>query len=349
MASKTENRKLDHINICSDEGVEAKEKSTMLELVDFVHEALPEINIDEIDLSVELFGKKLNAPIIISAMTGGHAVAEKINKNLAKAAQKLGVGFGVGSQRAMIEDEKLAYTYQVRDVAPDILVIGNIGAPQIREYEKGEVQKAVEDIEADVLAVHLNALQEVIQPEGDTDFKGFADDIGKLVKKMKVPVIVKETGAGISKEAAKELIEKGVAGIDTGGAGGTSFAAVEYKRTKGKDTGLWDWGIPTAASILEVRSVSKDIPLIATGGIRTGMSVAKTIALGADAAGIGLPLLNAARESSEKVEEELEKIIDSLKKAMFLTGSASLGELKKKKIVLKGELYNWAVQRGLNG
>lgn len=348
MENTTQGRKLDHLNICSRGGVEAREKTTWLEQVELVHSALPDVNREDLDLSTKLFGKKLRAPVVISAMTGGHDVSAKINRSLAGAAEKLGIGFGLGSQRAMIEDPGLAYTYQVRDVAPDTLVLGNIGAPQLGEYGSDRIEKAVDAIGADVLAVHLNSLQEAVQPEGDTDFDGYAKEIEKLVKGSKMPVIAKETGAGLSRECAKKLIGTGVAGLDTGGAGGTSFAAVEYLRT-GKETGaLWDWGIPTAASILEVRSTSKEIPLIATGGIRTGVDATKALALGADAVGICLPLVNPAKVSVEKVELKLRSIIDDLRTAMFLVGAKNLAGLQDSGRVVLGDLREWVIQRGLD-
>lgn len=349
MKSKTPKRKLEHLQICSDEDVETKNKTAGFECVDFVHQALPEIDKDSINLSTTLFNKKLNFPIIITGMTGGHESSYEINKNLAIAAQKLGIGMGLGSQRAMIEDSKLAYTYKVRDVAPDILLIGNLGAPQAENYTKEQIEKAMQEVGADVLAIHLNALQEVLQPEGETKAKGFAKVISDLAKNSKIPVMVKETGAGISRETAQTLLNTKIAGIDVGGAGGTSFAAVEILRTKNsKAMEFWDWGIPTAASILEVRSVSKEIPLIATGGIRSGTDTAKALALGADAIGIGLPLLEPAKQSPEKVVSKLNEIIDGLRTAMFLVGAKDLSELKNKKVVTSGRLFEWLKSRKIN-
>jgi len=348
MKNKTSNRKLEHIELCSGKNVVSKKKSTLFECVDFVHKAVPEINRDNIDCSVKLFGKTLQYPIVIAGMTGGHEKSEGINKNLAKAAEELCIGFGVGSQRAMLENPSLAYTYKVRDVAPNVLLIGNLGAPQLKKYGPSGVEKAASEIGADVFAIHLNNLQESVQPEGETNARSFLKSISEVAKNSKLPIIVKETGAGISKESASELIKTGISGIDVGGSGGTSFAAVEIQRAKGKAMEeLWDWGIPTAASIMEVRSVSKDIPVIATGGIRTGMDIAKAIALGANSAGIALPLLKPAQESSEKVVKALEKIIGELRTVMFLTGSKSIKELSSRKIVITGELHEWSQNRKL--
>lgn len=342
----TEKRKIDHIEICSTESVESKNKTTLFECVDFVHSALPEINKYEINLSTKIFGKKLNTPLIISGMTGGHESAEKINKNLAKAAQELGIGFGVGSQRVMLENPKLAYTYQVRDVAPSILLLGNLGVHQLEEYTVSEIEASMAEIGADMIAIHLNNLQEAVQPEGDTTSKGYLKIISEFSEKSKLPVIIKETGAGISKETAKEILKTKISGIDVGGAGGTSFAGVETLR-KGSDEleDFWDWGIPTAASILEVRSVSKKIPLIASCGIRTGLDIAKAIALGADAAGIALPLLKPAQESPEAVVSKLNEITNGLRTAMFLCRAKNIQELSSRKIVITGKLSEWQKNR----
>ena len=344
----TEKRKGEHVGVCTSNSVEPENKSTWLESVDMVqpvHDALPEIDLKDIDTSTELFGKKLSFPLVIAAMTGGYEGAEKINKTLAKAAEELGLGFGLGSQRAMIENPELAYTYEVRDVAPSTLVIGNIGVPQLNEASK--IFDAVKSIGADVLAVHLNPLQEVTQAEGEPNFKGALANIQSLASQSPVPVIAKETGAGISKETAEKLLKAGVNGIDIGGAGGTSFAMVESLREKSLDKTFWGWGIPTAASILEVRAASKGIPLIATGGIRSGLDAAKCIALGANACGVALPLLKSAQEGYGKLIKYLSAFIENFKKSMFLVGASNLEKLKQKQCVLQGGLKEWADQRKL--
>lgn len=348
MSRKTSKRKLKHLEIMSEEEVQAKAKTTLFENVEFVHQPIHEINAEDIDLSTELFGKKLNYPILISGMTGGHKSATKINKNLAKAAQKTGVAMGLGSQRAMLENKKLAETYQVRDVAPDILLIGNLGVPQLKEFGVKGVKKAFESIEADVFAVHLNNLQEIIQVEGDTNATSYLEEIEKVVKGTKFPIIIKETGAGISKEAVKKLIDIEITGLDIGGAGGTSWSAVEIIRDKQEALEeFWDWGIPTAASILEVRSVSGKIPLISSGGLRTGMDIAKSIALGADIGGLAYPFFKAAEKSSDAVVKEIENLAETLKNVLFLVGAENIEELKEAETVLYGKLLDWKNSRNL--
>ncbi|MDP7260409.1 MAG: type 2 isopentenyl-diphosphate Delta-isomerase [archaeon] len=344
----TTGRKLDHIKIVSNEKVEAKEKTTLLEEVELIHNSLPGLDRDSIDVNIELFGKKLKIPFLISGMTGGHPDAEKFNLALAEAAEQSGSAFGLGSQRAMLEDKSLSSTYKVRSVAPTALIFGNIGIPQISEYSPSDISSMLDDVGADALAVHLNPLQESVQPEGDVDMVGLAASLKDLVKELGFPVIVKETGAGISKDVAKILIDCGVSAIDTGGAGGTSFAAVELFRKEGNELSeFWDWGIPTAASILEIRAVSKEIPLIATGGIRSGLDAAKAIALGANVVGMAGPMIKAATKGSAEVLLEIEKLRKSLGTAMFLCGASKLSELVRDKTILNGALRSWQDQRGL--
>ncbi|MDP7282334.1 MAG: type 2 isopentenyl-diphosphate Delta-isomerase [Candidatus Undinarchaeales archaeon] len=320
--NSTQTRKSDHIRICTEKSIESK-KSTLLECVE-----LEKGNASNVDYSIELFGKKLNYPIIIAGMTGGVAEAEQINKNLAKAAEQLGLGFGVGSQRAMLENPELQNTYEVRDVAPNILLFGNIGASQLSEYSIEQIENSALAIGSDVLAVHLNEIQEKLQPEGT--WKNYSEQLKQLCSSLKIPVIVKETGMGISEQTANSLKDSGIAGIDIGGAGGTSFACVELERS-GENTDGADSGIPTAASILQVRKVFQTLPLIATGGIRSGEDIAKAIALGADTAGIALPLLKPAQESSEAVLTVLERFISELKQI----------DIKQSKPKITGELSKW--------
>ncbi len=341
---KTKQRKLDHIRICLEEDVESRVGSGF-EDITLIHRALPEIDFSKIDTNVEFLGKKLKYPIVIAAMTGGHEEAYEINKNLAIAAQKLGIAIGVGSQRAAIEDEKLAYTYSVvREQAPDAFVIANLGVVQFcKGYGVKEAEKAIEMVEADALALHLNALQEAVQKEGDLNFEGCLKAIEKLSSELSVPVIVKETGAGIAREEAKKIAEAGASAIDVGGLGGTSFSAVESYRQGNHAETFWDWGIPTAISVMECSSLS--IPIIATGGIRSGIDCAKAIALGASLCGIALPLLKPATKSAKAVEEKLIQIVGELKTAMFLTGSADLNALKKAELVITGKTREWIQQR----
>ena len=337
-------RKLEHILLCTHYDVEYR-KDTGFKDVELVHNALTQVDTEEIDLSIKLLGKELQSPIMITAITGGHPIAFRINKALAKAAEKLGIGLGVGSQRAGIEDPSLEATYTIaREEAPSTLLIGNIGAPQI-EY----AEAAVEMIDADALAIHLNPLQESIQPGGDINSSGLLDSIKRIVENLKVPVLVKETGAGICAEDALRLEEIGVAAIDVAGAGGTSWAAVETYRAEEKHLGrlYWDWGIPTAASTVEVAQTVK-IPVIASGGIRSGLDAAKAIALGADAVGIALPVLKAAQKSYREVINVIRRFNESLKVAMYLVGAQNIEELKEAPIVIKGETRTWLRERGFN-
>jgi isopentenyl-diphosphate delta-isomerase len=340
-------RKLDHIEISLREDVQSSIKNGFDDIT-FVHRALPEIDRDEIDTTCEFFGKKIGAPILIAAMTGGHEKATEINRNLALAAQELNIPMGVGSQRAAIEDEGLAPTYKVaRETAPDIFLIGNLGAVQFsQEYGIEEARAAVEMIDADALAVHLNPLQEAIMPEGDTDFKGALAGLEKL-KDLGAPVIAKETGAGIAMEEAKLIEAAGAAGIDVGGLGGTSFSAVEYYRSKGFERTFWDWGIPTAVSTIECVESTK-LNIISTGGIRNGLEVAKALSLGAVACGIAHPLLGGALKGKDEVLVIINKVIDELKTAMFLTGARTIEELKRVDIIISGMTKDWLENRGID-
>lgn len=343
-------RKLDHILISLKEDVESDIKNGF-EDINLIHRALPEIDKNEIDLTIKFFDKKLNAPLVISGMTGGHEKAKKINKNLAIAAQELGIAMGVGSQRAAIEDKGLEETYSIaRDVAPDAFLIGNLGAVQFSKgYGIEEAEKAIKMIDADALAIHLNPLHEVIQPKGDVNFKDCLKEIKEL-SKLKVPIIAKETGAGIAREEAMTLEKARVSCIDIGGLGGTSFAAVEYYRSEKKeDAGLRfrDWGIPTAISTIEVLGHIK-IPVISSGGIRTGIEITKALALGAKACGLALPLLKEASKSSEDVVNRIRQIIEELKISMFLVGTKNVEGLKSADLVIQGKTRNWLEARGID-
>lgn len=323
---QTESRKKDHVELVIRKGAQY-EKTAGFERIDFIHDALPEISLDSVDLSTTFFGKKLSYPILITGMTGGYPDAEGINKALAKAAQENGFAFGVGSQRAMIEKPQLARTYVVRDVAPDIPLLSNIGAFQLKRYKPEQIESLVDAIKADALAVHLNPLQEVIQPEGDTDFSGVLDAIRRVCEYLPVPVLVKETGAGISQDVALRLKDAGVKYIDVSGSGGTSWSKVEYLRN-GHIPGFEDWGIPTAESIIQCRGI---LPMVASGGIRSGIEAAKSIALGADMCGAAYPFIKAYRS------RELKTFIEVFKKQMricaYLSGSRTVEELKKAKLV----------------
>ena len=341
----TKKRKDDHINYSLKENVQSY-RTAGFEDVEFIHHSLPEVNFREIETGIEILGKKLDYPLIISAITGGTERAKKINENIARVCDKFNIGMGVGSQRAMIEDSSLEYTYDVREYAGDILLLANLGLPQfILGYTEKEAEKAVKTIDADALAVHLNALQEIVQPEGDTKFKGGLKALKKLKKSVDFPIIAKETGAGISRETAEKL--SFLDGIDIGGLGGTSFSAVEYYRIKDSQKEIarlfWDWGIPTVQSIIETRSYT-DL-LIATGGIRSGIDIAKSIAIGADCCGIALPVLKVA-EDYEKLEKQIRNILLSLKKTMFLLGCENIEDLKRTTVIIKGKMREILEIRG---
>lgn len=327
-------RKKEHLDIALNHDVAFKQVTTGLEDYQFVHQALPEIDLAGVDTSTVLFGRRLAAPLVVSSMVGGTAEAGRINRNLAAAAQQLGLAMGVGSQRCSIEDPKWAPTYQVRDVAPDVLLFANLGAIQLNYgYGLAECLRAVEMIDADALVLHLNPLQEALQPEGNTGFGGLLGRITDVCRALLVPVIVKEVGCGISEEAARRLAEAGVAGIDVAGAGGTSFSEVERFRSRTETAraaaaAFAGWGIPTAESLRMARRGAAELVLIASGGIRTGVDVAKSIALGARAAGIGTPLLKAANVSQDEVVAVLERIITELRTAMFCIGAATVAELR---------------------
>ena len=324
-------RKADHIRICLEEDVESS--STGFEDIKLPHASLPEVNLSDVDLSSKLLGKKLDYPILIEALTGGTEEAGKINKGIAAVAQELNIGFGVGSQRAAIEDATYAETFQVRDVAPDILLIANLGAVQLN-YGCGvsECKKAVEMIGADALALHANPLQEAIQEEGNTDFTGLTKKINDVAGKLGTPVILKEVGCGISREVAENLE---VSAFDVGGLGGTNWGLVEGIRSKrpGLGRAFSDWGIPTAESIIQLSGLRK--PVIASGGIRSGVDAAKALALGASAVGMALPVLKAwGAGGADTLKKYLEGLIEELRIAMFLSGSSSLADLSGKAIRL---------------
>ena len=353
--SPTEERKSDHLRICLEEEVNARNVTTGFEEIFLVHRALPEINRDDVNLSTRLFGHKFSAPIIVEGITGGTLKAIKINASIAEAVERLGLGMGVGSQRAALEDSTLEKTFTIaREKAPNAFLIANIGGPQLAKgYSLQDLRRAVEMIDADALAIHLNPLQEAVQPEGETTYRGILESIGRVARNLEVPVIVKETGAGISAEDAKMLEAAGVAGIDVSGAGGTSWAAVEYHRAKrrGNDSSrrlgevLWDWGIPTAVSLVEtVQSVS--VPVIASGGIRSGNDAAKAIALGASLVGLASPVLAPALKGAEEVEGLLNDLIDQLRNVMFLVGAGSVEALRSVPLVLTGRTAEWLRARG---
>jgi isopentenyl-diphosphate delta-isomerase len=338
--TKTQQRKKEHLELCLDTASIASPSSTGLESYRFVHNALPELDIDEIDLSTTFLGKPLKAPILISSMTGGFDLAREVNRNLATAAQTLGLAMGVGSQRVAIEEPSAAPSFQVRDVAPDILLFGNLGAVQLNYgYSVDHCRRAVAMIDADGLILHLNVLQEAVQPEGNRNFKGLSEKIAAVCRELEFPVVAKEVGNGISADVARRLQRAGIKAIDIAGKGGTSWSAVEAQRAakQGQQahTAFADWGIPSEEALVSVRKALPELPLIASGGIRTGVDIAKSIALGADIAAFGQPLLAAALESSAKVVEYITGIVYELRVSMLCAGAANLTDLRQAPLVRK--------------
>lgn len=297
----------------------------------FEHVALPELDYDAIDTSVSFLGKQLQAPLLISCMTGGTGSARQINRNLAEAAEACGIALGVGSQRKAIEDPSQVDTFDVRDVAPTIPVLANLGAVQLN-YGFGleACERAVEMVKADALVFHLNPLQEAIQPEGQRDFSGLIEKMGAIADALSVPVIVKEIGCGISFEMARRLVSVGINIIDTAGVGGTSWARIEAARAQDLELGelFAGWGIPTPESIAQVSKIDS-VTVIGSGGIRSGLDVAKAIALGADLAGLASPFLKPAMESPEAVIKTIEEITQALRITMFCVGAKSIKKLNK--------------------
>jgi isopentenyl-diphosphate delta-isomerase len=318
-------RKASHLEIAASGRAERGVQSTLLEHVHLVHQALPELALDDIDLSITLVGKRLALPLVITGMTGGTEDAAAVNRDLALAAQAMGVALGVGSQRAMDEHPELAASYQVRDVAPDVVLLGNVGAVQALAMGPARVVELGRRIGADAIAVHLNPAQELIQDKGDRDFRGLVGAIARLVEQSPVPIVVKETGCGLSLQAAKALIGAGVHTVDVSGAGGTSWTAVEAMRAPDGSAAatlggeFWDWGIPTAVSIAACATAG--LTAIASGGLRGGNDVARAIALGARAGGMAAPMLRAQREGGEEaVRARIAQVASAIRATCLLTG-----------------------------
>lgn len=334
----TSKRKKEHIELCLTDKVAFKMKSNGFENYDFKHYALTEVDLQKISFQTKFFTKKINFPFLISCMTGGTSEAENINSRLADVANQLNVILGVGSQRQALENNKFHSSYKViRRRAPGIPILGNIGAAQIvKEKCVERIKSLVDMVEADAMVIHLNPLQELLQPESEIDFKGLRKQIKKLVRELPVPIIVKEVGAGISKEAAKILLETGVKGIDVAGAGGTSWAGVELLRSKSNDDNLWDWGLPTSYCIKDVASLKNNFNfvLIGSGGINSSIEMSKAFALGADiTASARIILQKLMHDGEDSVIKMVTDWFYDLKKIMFLTGSNNIKELRKKKII----------------
>jgi len=358
MTDEVKQRKIEHVNIALGQDISAAQSANWND-VQFVHQALPEVDLDEIDTSVSFLGHRLRYPIFISSLTGGHDDVISINRNLARAAEHYCLALGVGSQRAGIVNPEVISSYAItREHAPKTYLIANIGAPQLiaqahhAPFTIEQVEHAVTMIGANALAVHMNSLQEATQPEGDRRTVGEAAALKTLTEKVSVPVIAKETGAGVCREQALLLRSCGVAAIDVGGAGGSSMSALEAERSKARgdarthNIGLLfrNWGIATPVSIIEAKVAR--LPLISTGGVRTGLDMARALALGATLVGIGFPFLKAASQSYDAVCELLETIVAELKVAMQLSGAASLEQLQQTDLVVTGETRNWLSMRG---
>ena len=337
----TESRKVDHIRINLEKDVQFPRLTTGLEKYRFVHQALPEMSLSSVNTAVSLFGKQLNSPILISSMTGGTELAREINLNLARAAQDHNIAMGLGSQRAAIEDESLAGSYRIREVAPDILLFANIGAVQLNYgYGLEQCQKAVDMVEASALILHFNVLQEAVQAEGDIDFSDLLAKVETICARLAVPVIAKEVGWGFSEGNVRDLANAGVSAVDVAGAGGTSWSEVEYHRSPTAfharvARSFADWGIPTADAILYARRAVPELPIIASGGIRDGIDIAKCLALGADIVGLASPFLRAASHSFESVDELIRELTAQLRIAMICTASKDVSALKQARINLK--------------
>lgn len=358
MSQDITRRKVEHVSVALSHDLAAPQAAGWAD-IQLIHQALPEVDRDEIDLSVDFLGKRLRAPIFISSLTGGHAEVAIINERLARAAERFGLAMGVGSQRAAIAAPELAATYGiVRQQAPTAFLIANIGAPQLipqarkQPFTSADARAAIEMIQADALALHLNYLQEAAQPEGDRNARGVLAALGAMVSQVRVPVIAKETGAGISHEQAVKLRDAGVSAIDVGGAGGSSMAAMEAVRaaergdTQTQAVGdlFRDWGIPTPISLVEAGEAG--VPLIATGGVRSGLDAARAIALGATLVGIGFPMLKAANTSDAAVTTFIEGFLVELGVAMQLTGSATLAKLRRAPLIVWGATRAWLDLRG---
>jgi isopentenyl-diphosphate delta-isomerase len=327
-------RKAEHIDLVLNADVEFR-RPTGLERFEFVHEALPELALDDVDSTTDLFGRSLRAPVLVSGMTGGTPQAGQINERIAIAVAAAGLGMGVGSQRISFERPEVLETFQVRRFAPRVLLIANLGAVQLNcGVTPDDCRRLVESIEADALALHLNPLQEAVQSGGDTDFRGLLGKIAAVCRTLGLPVIVKEVGCGIAGGTARRLVEAGVAAIDVGGAGGTCWTEIEARRNPSPETQavavtFREWGIPTAAAVHSVRAACPQIPLIASGGLRTGLDVAKCVALGASAGAVASPVLRAAVESAAAATALLGRLVREFKLAMFCTGSARPPDLAR--------------------
>ncbi|MCU0689919.1 MAG: type 2 isopentenyl-diphosphate Delta-isomerase [Polyangiaceae bacterium] len=351
MAPNISTRKADHIALAQNEDVGFRQKGTLLDEVRLVHEALPDLSLEDVDTTIEVLGKRLRAPMFIAGMTGGSPQSKDINLQLAAIAEEMGIGFGLGSQRAMLLRPELSDTYRVRAVAPSVLLLGNIGVVQARDVEISRIEALLDDVGADALCVHMNPAMEVVQPEGDRDFRGGLATFERLVSELRKPVIAKETGCGISRFTAKRLRRAGVRHVDVSGAGGTSWVGVEAKRANREERSLgellWDWGIPTAASVAMTSEVGMQT-IIATGGVATGLDIARAVAVGATAGGIARPVIKALGQGGPAEARALvERIMRELRAVMALVGARDLRALRAAPRTLGPELQTW-LTRGVD-
>ena len=337
------NRKADHIQLCIDGDVGFKGKTTLFEEIDFLHNALPELHVNEIDLRSQFAELQLSAPLFIAAMTGGVKRAERINKDLAEVAEELGIGFAFGSQRPLLT-HGITEGYSVRDVAPNVPLLGNLGLVQAVAASTDDIKRLIDTSGINALCIHLNPAMEVVQPEGDEDFRGGLKCLERLVNELPIPVVVKETGCGISKDVASQVKSIGVTNIDVSGAGGTSWVAVETHRALNHKKSLgeqfWDWGIPTAASVIQCSE--EDMTVCATGGMRNGLMVAKAVALGASCGGLARVVLQAYDAGGQAgAKDFLERTIQEVRIAMLLTGSRTIADLQQQPLILGDKLLRW--------
>lgn len=338
-------RKNQHLDLATGGNVGFRSKTTLLECVELVHEALPELSLAEVDLSTSLLGKRLRAPLLIAAMTGGSDRSRAINEDLASIAEESGYALGLGSQRAQLKDPTLRGTYQVRRMAPTALILGNIGAVQASQMSVPEVTDLVGSVEADALCVHLNPAMEVVQPEGDRDFRGILAALERLANEAPFPIVAKETGCGLSSRTGTRLRSAGVRHVDVSGAGGTSWVAVETERCAPEKRSIgeafWDWGVPTAASLLQLRPLGFET-VIATGGIKAGLDVAKALALGAHCAGIARPTLQAlATGGRSAASQYLSAVENELRTALLLTGCRDVAAARQAPRFITSPLSPW--------
>jgi len=345
MVSQTEKRKIDHLKLCATKDVAFHDKTTLLECVELNYKCLPQISLNDVDLSTEFLGKKFSFPFIVSAITGGAAASKKVNTDIAEACQAIGIGMGLGSMRAMLQHPSLTETYFVRDVAPDIFLAGNIGAAQLKQFTPDDLNGALSAIEADALAIHLNAAQEAVQPEGDADFSGLIEKIAEFSDKISVPVYVKEVGHGVSYEVAFALKDTKIKAIDIQGAGGTSWTAVDSLRHKtGFGEIFRDFGLPTAVSLMQVKSAIHGTgkKVIASGGVRNGIDAIKALVLGADMAGSAMPMLKAQNKNGcAGIKKQLTDLKKEMEIASFLVGCKNIAQLHTEKPIIIGKLKEW--------